>query len=43
MFFHFGHGPYGLIIIVVLLAVRILTRRGGGPFGGMRNGRRRPF
>jgi hypothetical protein len=44
VFFHGAHGPLGIALVVVVIGMRILIRRGGGPFGGMRGGGRRgPF
>jgi hypothetical protein len=39
VFLHGAHGPLGIALVVVVMGMRILMRRGGGPFGGMRGGR----
>jgi hypothetical protein len=37
---HGAHGPLGIALIVAVIGMRIVMRRGGGPFG---RGPRRPF
>ena len=45
VFLHGAHGPLGIALVVVVIGMRILMRRGGGPFGGMarRRARRGPL